>query len=224
MFAALFPTLATWLYFVVLFGSPWTMPVFAVCKGIQFAFPLVWILGVERSRLHFYKRPGTPGLLPGLASGLAIFVFLIAAYQPVLASSPVVERAPAAVAGKIASLGIDSTGQYVLMAVFYSLIHSLLEEYYWRWFLFGRLRRRTGFALAAILSSLAFTAHHVLVIGQFLGGFGLWTWLLSLTVTAAGLAWAWIYHRSGSLYGPWLSHGLADAALMWIGYRMALTP
>ena len=28
-----------------------------------------------------------------------------------------------------------------------------------------------------------------------------------------GAAWAWIYHRSGSLLGPWLSHLLIDAGI-----------
>jgi len=219
-FACLFPTLATWLYFVALSGTPWTTPIFAACKLVQFAFPLVWILAVERRPLRFLKKPATPGLWIGLLSGLAVLAFLLAAWRPLLASSPVLERAPAAVARKIASFGIDTAGEYFLLAIFYAALHSLLEEYYWRWFVFGRLRHHLPVAGAAILSSLAFTAHHVILVGQFLGGYGPATWLLSLTVTAAGLIWAWTYHRSGSLYGPWLSHGLADAGLMWIGYQL----
>ena len=41
---------------------------------------------------------------------------------------------------KIAGFGIDSVWKYALLAVFYSLFHSLLEEYYWRWFVFRQLR------------------------------------------------------------------------------------
>jgi hypothetical protein len=29
-----------------------------------------------------------------------------------------------------------------------------------------------------------------------------------------------LYRRSGSLYGPWLSHLLVDAAIFWIGYDL----
>ena len=32
--------------------------------------------------------------------------------------------------------------------------------------------------------------------------------------------WAWLYERTGHLAGPWISHALADAALMWVGYQM----
>ena len=30
--------------------------------------------------------------------------------------------------------------------------------------------------------------------------------------------WAWLYHRSGSLLGPWLGHALVDAAI-FVGYH-----
>ena len=70
------------------------------------------------------------------------------------------------------------------------------------------------------VSSLAFTSHHVLVVGQYLGRFGLLALAVSLVVTAAGLLWAWLYQRTGRLAGPWISHALADAVLMWIGFQM----
>jgi membrane protease YdiL (CAAX protease family) len=43
---------------------------------------------------------------------------------------------------------------------------------------------------------------------------------MSLCVALGGVFWAWLYHRSGSLLGPWLSHALVDLAVMAIGYAM----
>jgi len=160
------------------------------------------------------------GLLFSLLSGLAVVAALLLSWRPILAASPAFEQAPAAVAAKVASFGIDSGAKFFLLAAFYSVIHSFLEEYYWRWFVFGRLQRRLPFAAAAVVSAVAFTSHHVLVVGHFLGSFGVLTFVVSLVVTAAGLLWAWLYHRTGHLAGPWLSHALADAGLMWIGYQM----
>jgi membrane protease YdiL (CAAX protease family) len=219
LFAAAFPSIGTFLYFVVLSGSRWAAPVYLGCKVVQFSFPLLWIVGVERGRLHFFRRPGTTGLWIGLASGLGMVALLSAARRSLLAL-PELAGVPAAIAGKLAGFGIATPGRYLVVAIFYALLHSLLEEYYWRWFLFGRLRRRLPAAAAVVLSSLAFTAHHVLVLGQLLGGYGPLTWLGSLCVTAAGALWAWSYHRSNSLYGPWLSHGLVDAGLMGVGYQI----
>lgn len=227
LFACLFPTFATWLYFIQLSGTGWAMYAYTLTKVIQFSFPAVWIYLVERSR---EKAAGETPALPGkatrrgfllaLVSGLAFLALVLVSWRPVLAASPAFERAPAAVAAKVASFGIDSGAKFFLLAAFYSVIHSFLEEYYWRWFVFGRLRRGRPFVPAAVVASLAFTSHHVLVVGHFLGSFGVLTFVVSLVVTAAGLLWAWLYERTGRLAGPWLSHALGDAALMWVGYQM----
>lgn len=204
---------------MALAGTRWTAPVYLACKVIQFSFPLLWIVGVERARPHLFRKPGTKGLWIGLLSGLGA-VTALALFWRALLGLPALADVPSAVAGKLASFGIATPGGYLALAVFYSLVHSLLEEYYWRWFLFGRLRRRLPAVAAIALSSLAFTAHHVLVIGQFLGGYGPATWLAALAITGAGALWAWSYHRSNSLFGPWLSHAFADAGLMWVGYEI----
>ncbi len=232
--AALFPTLATWLYFVVLPGSRWTMPVYAVCKVLQFAFPAVWVLGVERGRppknltpwppLPSHTLPpgrgGTPWLLAGLFSGLGLAAFLLIVWKTFFAGGPLAARATEVVGAKLAAFGIGTAGGYFLFAAFYSVFHSLLEEYYWRWFVFGHLRRSLPVVTAAVLSSLAFMAHHVIVVGELAGAYDARTWLLASTVGIAGLVWAWLYQRSRSLYGSWISHALADAALLWIGYGL----
>lgn len=159
-------------------------------------------------------------MILAVVSGAVVLGLVVGLWRPIVAASPAFERAPAAVAGKVGSFGIDSGLKFLLLAAFYSVIHSFLEEYYWRWFVFGRLRSRLPFVTAAVVSSLAFTSHHVLVVGYFLGSFGLLTLFVSLVVTAAGLLWAWLYERTGHLAGPWISHALADAALMWVGYQM----
>ncbi|HET9228871.1 MAG TPA: CPBP family intramembrane glutamic endopeptidase [Thermoanaerobaculia bacterium] len=220
LFACLFPTFATWLYFIQLSGTAWAMYAYAGTKTVQFSLPVIWIWTKGGPR-HPQGRGGTgTGLLLSLLSGLAIVAILLLSWRAVLAASPAFERAPAAVAAKVASFGIDSGAKFFLLAAFYSVIHSFLEEYYWRWFVFGGLRRRLPLGTAMIVSALAFTSHHVLVVGHFLGSFGFLTFAVSLIVTAAGLLWAWLYHRTGHLAGPWLSHALADAGLMWIGYQM----
>jgi membrane protease YdiL (CAAX protease family) len=219
LFAALFPSLGTFFYFVALSGTKWTAPVYLACKVVQFTFPLLWIAGIERARPHLFKKPGRKGLWFGLFSGLGLLAGLLAFWRGLLAR-PELAGVPAAITAKLDTFAITTPARYAALAIFYSVLHSLLEEYYWRWFLFGRLRRLLPVGAALLLSSLAFTAHHVIVIGTFLGGYGPATWLASLAITAAGALWAWSYQRSDSLYGAWLSHGLADAGLLWVGYQI----
>ena len=118
-----------------------------------------------------------------------------------------------------AGLGFDSPGAYVGLGIFYSLIHSFMEEYYFRWFVFGRLRHLIRFAPAALVSALAFMAHHVIVLYVFFGA-SIHTLFLSLCIAVGGVIWAWQYERSRSLLGSWMSHLLVDAGIFLVGYHM----
>lgn len=233
-FALLFPTLGIWLYFVAASVPAWTRILYLGSKVVQFSFPLVWTWradgglrwdsedrsGGGASRASGRRRRFAAGLLTGLLTGLLAAAAVLLGHRFLLAGNPLLAGLPAGIAARLAAIGIDSAGGFLTVAVFYSVVHSLLEESYWRWFVFGRLRRRLGFPAAVALSGLAFAAHHVVLIGLLLGSFGPLTWLLALVVAAGGAAWAWLYEKSGSLAGPWLSHALVDAALMTVGYRL----
>jgi hypothetical protein len=121
---------------------------------------------------------------------------------------------------KVTSAGITSPGKYVALGVFYSAAHSLMEEYYWRWFVFGRARHLLPQTSAIAISSLGFMAHHVIVLSVYFGWSSFATWFFSFSVAVGGAIWAWLYQRSGSLLGPWLSHLLVDAAIFVIGYEL----
>src|SRR5262249_11228268 len=112
---------------------------------------------------------------------------------------------------------------YAVVGLFYSLVHSLLEEYYWRWFVYGRMRRYVSLAPAIVISSLGFMAHHVIVLATYFGWANGWTWLFAVATAVGGAFWAWLYERSGSIYGPWISHLLMDAAIFGIGYDLMRT-
>ena len=64
----------------------------------------------------------------------------------------------------MAEFGMGTPARYVALAAFLAVAHSLLEEYYWRWFVYGRLRRYVPMAVAMAVSGLAFMGHHVIVL------------------------------------------------------------
>ncbi|HXT57466.1 MAG TPA: CPBP family intramembrane glutamic endopeptidase [Pirellulales bacterium] len=217
--ACVFPTLATWAYFVALAGSPAAKAIYALSKVVQFAFPLAWVVLWQRRSLKL-TAPSLAGVGQGLALGAVVVAGMLTLYYGYLKASPVMAGTPAEIAKKMVDFGVGSPLAFLALAAFLSLLHSLLEEYYWRWFAFGQLSRSLPFAAAATVSSLGFMAHHVLVLGGFLKGYGPATWFFSLCVAAGGALWAWIYRRTGTLYGPWASHIVIDAGLMWIGYDL----
>ena len=63
-----------------------------------------------------------------------------------------------------------------------------MEEYYWRWFAFGRLRRICPLWLAVAVSSGAFMLHHVVVLSAYVQPQYFWgvAFFFSLMVAAAG--------------------------------------
>ena len=81
--AALFPSLATWLYFVVLSQHPSAavQAAYAAEKVLQFAFPAVWVMMVQRQKLRLAK-PTTAGVAEGLALGVAVLAGHVALVFP----------------------------------------------------------------------------------------------------------------------------------------------
>src|SRR6186997_3445754 len=78
LFALVFPTVVTWVYFVLLAKSPaaWQQAAYGVGKVIQFGFPLAWVLLIERQRVLFHgptRRDIWIGGLSGAVVLLATF-------------------------------------------------------------------------------------------------------------------------------------------------------
>jgi len=221
LFALLFPTLITWVYFIALAEQPAFVQgtALAVGKLIQFTFPAVWFFEVQGRRPQ-WKRPGRAGVILGLAFGLFVFALIVATYHAWLKPQGYLASAGQEILRKVSRFGIHTRPAYWVMAAFYSIPHSLLEEYYWRWFAFGQLRRLIPWRPAALVASAGFMGHHVLVLGSYFGWFSLATVVFSLGVAVGGAVWCWLYQRSGSLVGPWLSHLLVDVAIFVIGYDL----
>jgi uncharacterized protein len=220
--ALVLPSLITWAYFFQADSATVGIQLllFNVVKTIQFLFPAVWTFAVQRRPFH-RPRASWEGIPLGVATGLAIALAMAALYGLVVREADWFAPAADAIRQKISGFGIDSRVEFIALGLFYSLIHSLLEEYYWRWFVYGQLRQQTSFRWAVALSSVGFMAHHILVLGKFFGFAHPATWIFSGCVAVGGILWAWLYERSGSLGGPWVSHLVVDAAIFTIGYDLA---
>ncbi len=220
-FAIVFPSIVTLTYFVLLAGASPAMQqaAYAIGKTIQFGFPLVWVFLVLREPLR-WSPPTWRGAPLGLAFGVAASLLMFALYTLWLEPSGLLEGAEAAIREKVSGLGLDTPARYAAVAVFYSLFHSLMEEYYWRWFVFRKLRERTTLPTAIVVSSLGFMAHHVIVMATFFGWASPMTYAFSLAVAVGGAVWAWLYARYETLYAPWWSHLVVDAAIFFLGYRI----
>jgi membrane protease YdiL (CAAX protease family) len=119
---------------------------------------------------------------------------------------------------RLNAFGIKSVTLFFALGAFYSLFHSGLEEYYWRWFVFRRLKSSMSETAAIVVSSLGFALHHLLLLGTYFGYADPLTWFCTFGVAVGGAYWAWNYHRFDSIWPAWISHGIIDAAIFTLGY------
>jgi membrane protease YdiL (CAAX protease family) len=167
------------------------------------------------------QRPRFSGLRLALIFGLAVVALMIGIYFAGLRGSTLLAKTPESLRHKLQEVGMDTPARYALLALFVVAAHSLLEEYYWRWFVFGGLRQFLTLLPAMALSSLAFMAHHTIVLYVYLPG-EFWTTALpfSLAIAIGGAVWAWLYERTDSVWSPWLSHLIVDAGIFVIGWDL----
>ena len=222
LFALVLPTFVTLAYFVWSEGLEpgLRQAIYGIAKIVQFGFPIAWVWIVQRHRPRLWPI-SLSGVRLGLAFGVVILLAALGLYHGWLKSAEFFVAGIGPIQAKIAEMGFDAAWKFAALGVFYSLFHSLLEEYYWRWFVFDQLKQLVPIWPAIVISALGFMSHHVLVIGTFFGYGSPLTWLLSAAVATGGVFWAWLYHRSSSLMGPCLGHALVDSAIFLIGYDIA---
>ncbi len=195
------------------------LPAYSVSKILQFSLPILWIVFAQKHPFDLVKKT-SEGLFLGLLSGLAIVGGHLVLYFYFLKGTAVLAGAPEVLSEKLDGLGMNSPLKFCFLAIFLSVIHSLLEEYFWRWYVFRQLRGWMGFNKAMLISSLGFMAHHVIVLNAYLPQeyFLTATIPLSICVAIGGAWWCWLYERTGSLWGPWLCHFWADVGIVITGY------
>ncbi len=216
--AMVIPLIGSLVYFVWLGDHPAARVLYAITKAFTVVWPVVAVLAIER-------RPWSRGpidwgrhlrALPlGLLTGLLIGGAILAAYRV-----PTLHAYAAGFADDIrtqlADLGVEGRAGYVAFCVFLAGLHSLIEEFYWRWYVFSSLARLWPIWIAYLLGSLAFAAHHYVVLSTYFSIVG--TIAFGTAVGVGGAVWCWQLRRQRTLTGAWLSHALVDAAIFMVGY------
>jgi membrane protease YdiL (CAAX protease family) len=98
----------------------------------------------------------------------------------------------------------ESAGPFIIVAVGAVLLAPVIEEMFFRGFIFQGLRQPQGWARAALLSGLLFAAAH-----------------LSLYVlppfAAIGFLFAWSYQYTGSIKAPIIAHAIINLVTVSAG-------
>ena len=220
----LFPLFQAYIYFDVM--AAWSPMVqkttYSITKILMFVFPAVYLGLILKEKMRL--RPlNDRGLAEGTYFGLLVLVGICLLYycyfKPLGIIAPGTSVAEQ-ISKKVTSFGIITPAPFLLFGCFVSFIHSGLEEYYWRWFAFGQLKRVCSKYPAMVISGIAFSLHHIIILGTYFGYTSQWTWLFSLGIAIGGFYWCWLYQRKDSIWASWLSHAWVDIAIFIVGYDL----
>ena len=156
---------------------------------------------------------GSNSRAAGVVTGVLMVVCIVGAY--VLLGHWV---DTAVMVEQIRSVGLGTLGAYVLGALYWCTINSILEEYVWRWFVFTRCEALMPRGVAVVAAGFFFTVHHVIALAFYFD----WriTLLGSLGVFIGGTTWSWLYLRWRNIYAAYVSHVFADLAVFGVGWHI----
>jgi uncharacterized protein len=227
--AVFLPGVAALFYFVWFQGSALAQVTYAGTKIFMLVWPVVVILFMshsERSEESLFlkiKRSFTSfrmtwdlkgPVLFGTFIGLLIFLLMMGLTQTSVME--MVQSNSSMIHEKSVQLGFYQ--HFWIFALFVCLIHSLIEEYYWRWFVYGWARKIMKPWMAMVLASVAFGFHHFVVTIQYFS----WGWGLffGFAVVIGGMIWCYMYEKQKTILGAWICHIFADIGIMWVGYQI----
>ncbi len=208
----IYPAALTFVAFSLELGYPAS---YAIGKVVMVLIPLAVWRWKRLPRTELFHTIGIKRttLLPGLAGGILFASVIILLYLFVFRD----RIDPRPVIDKVRSL--DIMDYYWFMALFLSLGNSLMEEYYWRAFLYGAfLRRFSSLTTVCLLNGALFGLHHIFPLSQY---FPIHLALLFTAGTmAAGTAWSFLRAKGYSIFDCYLSHILADLAIFYAGWNI----
>jgi membrane protease YdiL (CAAX protease family) len=122
-----------------------------------------------------------------------------------------------AIVEKIAATFSVTAKTVLMVAPFTIVVNSFLEEFFYRGFAFGQLRRRNA-AVAYLLPAAAFAAQHLMFTSDWAG----WGVIVLGVVVLFGFALVLetVYAATDTLVAPWLIHVFGDVAMMGIAVEM----
>jgi len=190
-------------------------PGYAIKSGIKlclfFGLPL---LAAQADRdlmalglLRFPRK----GVLLAAALGAGVYLVILGGYflvRPFFDFSGIAESLTA-------NAGVTREN-FLLVSLYISFINSLLEEFFFRGFVFTNLKNRKSVPFAYWFSAIVFAAYHV---AMMIGWFSPVLFVLVMAGLIAGaMVFNWLNQRMGTICISWLVHMFANFAINTIGF------
>lgn len=146
-----------------------------------------------------------------LILGIGVYIFILGAYfvlGPYFDFSMVTTSLEN-------NLGINKEN-FLFIALYITVINSLLEEFFFRGFSFLSLKQVSSRKFAYIFSAIAFAIYHVAIMNNW---FTLPLFiLLIVSLFIAGLLFNYLNERFNNIYVSWIVHMSANLAINTVGF------
>lgn len=185
---------------------------FVAAKVWLVLLPLIWLKFIDKGRLS-WSPPKQGGFAPAVVLGTLIAAFIFVTY---FAARKIGIIDPALISERAAKTGLNNLTFYLLGALYWITLNSLMEEYVWRWFVFRKFEVIVGGKMAVVASALGFTLHHIIALAAQFGTAA--TAIASFGVFIGGATWSWLYLRYRSVWPCYVSHAIVDVPIFVIGY------
>ena len=163
---------------------------------------------LDFARLFRFRRAG---VLPAFGLGAVVYGLILGGYfllKDFIDFSGIVDSL---------SSGAGVTKEnFLFVSLYISFINSLLEEFFFRGFLFTNLKRSAGRGFAYGFSASLFAVYHVaMMIGWFHPAI---TLLLIAGLVAGGMLFNFLNEKKGHILTSWLVHMFANFAINTVGF------
>ncbi len=191
------------------------MPGYAIKSIIKVSlFLLLPLLYTLYNREVLFKelfRFQKKGFLVALLLGIGLYLLIVGAYALLRGVFDFSQ-----IAGALTeSTGVDKDN-FLLVALYISFVNSLLEEFFFRGFMFLNLKKLGYRRVAYVFSALVFAVYHV---AMMIGWFDIWLFLLvMLGLFAGGVIFNYLNEKHNTIYTSWFVHMFANFAINTIGY------
>ncbi len=169
---------------------------------LLFMGTVLLVLITTRSRpekVGFKKQEFKKTLRWGMGGGLVLFVLIMLSGYIIQLLAPELPPQPF----EDVLRGVSTFPDLIAMLLVGSVLAPLVEEIYFRGMVYPVLRKHIGVPLAIVVSGIIFGTLH-------------WDLWRMVPLALGGMALAYIYERSRTIYAPWMAHGVWNGIMALI--------
>lgn len=183
----------------------------AIKLGMFAVIPVILTILCKLTPMKEIFRFRKQGFAMALGLGLGVYAVIVGGYFLTRSFFDFSQ-----IAGSLTENAGVTRDNFLWVSLYISFVNSLLEEFFFRGFLFTNLKKLSSRGFAYFFSAVVFALYHV---AMMTGWFGLGLSVLVLAgLAVGGVIFNWLNEKMDCLYVSWLVHMFANFAINTVGF------